>query len=201
MCWCFNDDDLCFFSSSASSAITTKPTSSTTSTTNTSSLFANAAKVQKGGVLPPKKAGYTVCNGMSNHMSNQLIGHFTALSFALGGDGKTSVDMPDAYIINGLQTIVDGNMADVTPTLQNSVPIGKIFDITKLREHIKKANKNATVNVVPFDASLSCSGWLNRMQTTDPKAVQEVMRYIVVPSPLLQSVIDKGQSFPSDLKQ
>ena len=136
----------------------------------------------------PRKASYTVCNGMSN----QLLGHFSALSFAL--DNDSSIAMPDAYIFNRVQSVVDGQMDDITPTAENSIPIGQIFDMEKFRKLITgRGNAANDLHVVPSDESLSCGGWLDRLQKSSPKAFRDAVGAIA-PSPLLQKVIDEGLS-------
>jgi hypothetical protein len=150
----------------------------------TSGLFANASTSFEND---NEKASYTVCNGMSN----QLLGHFSALAFAL--HNNASIAMPDAYIINGVQSVVHGHiMTDITPTAENSIPIGQIFDIEKLRKLINGASNNtADLNVVPSNDSLSCGGWVNRLKKCHPKALRDAVGAIA-PSPVLQKVIDEG---------
>jgi hypothetical protein len=130
--------------------------------TTSGGIFSNAAVLN--AIAAPRKASYTVCNGMSN----QLLGHFSALSFAL--DNDSSITMPDAYIINGVQSVVDGQMDDITPTAENSIPIGQTFDMERFRELITgRGNTANDLHVVPSDKSLSCDGWSNCLQKTVPR--------------------------------
>ena len=120
-------------------------------------IFSNAAVLN--AIAAPRKSSYTVCKGMSN----QLLGHFSALSFAL--DNNSSIAMTNAHISNGVQSIVDGQMDDITPTAENFIPIGQTFDMEKFRKLVTgRGNTANDLRVVPSDESLSCGGWLNRLQ-------------------------------------
>lgn len=114
------------------------------------SLVVNAEENEprSGSSLLPS---YTVCNGMSN----QLLGHFSALSQALM-DNNNKINMPNAYIFNGVQSesTSTGKWEDVLPTSTNSIPLDKVFDINKIRKAIHELSADAKnpidLNVVPI---------------------------------------------------
>ena len=62
---------------------------------------------------------YNICNGLSN----QLIYHAASIANAVNS-GYTHVDIPDYYILNGVQT----SAAFVLPNSQNAAAFGYIFD-------------------------------------------------------------------------
>mgnify|MGYP000302159422 CR=1 FL=1 len=80
---------------------------------------------------------YNVCNGLSN----QLLIHASAIALAIQKKSDTTygkvdvvVQVPDYFIVNGEQS----SDAPILPDTNNSVSLGKVFNITFLQERLEQ---------------------------------------------------------------
>ena len=131
------------------------------------------------------EASYTVCNGMSN----QILGHIASLTSAVYT--KSSLKIPDAFIVDGTQCIDNGRMKNKVPTTENSVSLSKIFALDNIRKFITKNDKSIDLRITPVNEATSCDGWLDRVKSSDPNIFSELLSSIM-PSPLLQKYIRLG---------
>ena len=126
---------------------------------------------------------YNVCNGLSN----QLLIH--AAYIARGKQESQIVQIPDYFIVNGVQTTTK----NVIPTANNSVPFGYAFDRVYFKKRLQEIGVNATF--VSFDFTkpqISCHG-VGMVEHADPLVVRQVLEAFR-PSGRLENVIGQVRS-------
>lgn len=110
---------------------------------------------------------YNICNGLSN----QLLYH--AASIAIAKEQNKPVEIPDHFIVNGVQTSDDS----VLPTTQNSVPFGVAFDGAYFLRSLQELGIRATF--VTFDLThrrpIPCAG-MQSLQNADPDTVRSILQ-------------------------
>lgn len=123
---------------------------------------------------------YNICNGLSN----QLLYH--ASSIALGSKRGYHVEIPDYFIVNGVQKTDD----NVLPSSTNSIPFGVAFDKDYFLSQLEKLNIEASF--VPFDFSakqIACKGMAS-VQSADPRLTQRILSAFR-PSKQMQKIIQR----------
>lgn len=135
---------------------------------------------------------YTVCNGLGN----QLLAHAGNIAYAI--TQKKNILIPNAYIINGAQTMHDEKMRlmDVTPSNSEYAKLSDIFDTDALIQFIESFG--ITAALVPYGdemhANLKCSWSLDR---ADPVIATKVLSSFK-PSPLIGRIVDAVQEGLAD---
>jgi hypothetical protein len=108
---------------------------------------------------------YNICNGLSN----QLLYH--AASISIAKEQKKPVEIPNHFIVNGVQTSDDS----ILPTAQNSIPFNVAFDAAFFLERVQELGIRA--KFVTFDFShrpIPCAG-MQSLQNADPETVRLIL--------------------------
>ncbi|KAL7529399.1 hypothetical protein ACHAXR_006470 [Thalassiosira sp. AJA248-18] len=145
----------------------------------------------KGGgiaVLP----SYQVCNGWSN----QLLGHTAYISRIIEEPNTKEVRIPDAFIINGVQTEPDGEVfKNVFATQENSVPLSSVIDIRHLLDTIRDHSGVNNVCLVPHETVIwlpppedNCN-WLGNLAESNDDLALELLTSIIKPSTRLSQLL------------
>ena len=123
---------------------------------------------------------YNICNGLSN----QLLLHASGIAKAIQSQSSV-VQVPDYFIVNGEQTSDE----QVSPTLQNSVPLSRAFDTELLQRRVQELGirielvrwdkeKENTVHdtmVISATESVACER-LSSLAGTDPELILKVIQ-------------------------
>ena len=130
---------------------------------------------------------YSVCNGFSN----QILGHAGFIASFI--ESGSTVQIPDAYITNGVQTEPDGSGAllNVFATKANSVPLTSIINAKALIQHVREYGGDACF--IPHDMVISkqpkeCS-WLPTLGKASNQLEMDVLDAIQ-PSVALLDIVD-----------
>ena len=121
---------------------------------------------------------YNICNGLSN----QLLYH--AASIAKGKRQRKRIEIPDYFIVNGVQLTT----ANVVPNPFNSIPFGVAFDKDYFLEQLRELDIDAVF--VTFDFSqeqIPCEG-MSAFQKAEPRLTQKILEAFR-PSEQLQRLI------------
>jgi len=89
---------------------------------------------------------YTVCNGFMN----QLLCHAGHLAAAV--KAERCVMIPDVFIVDGTQTIPDGNVLKNTDPTESSIPFGSVFDAETLLRRVRSYGIEA--DLTPYERGL-----------------------------------------------
>jgi len=133
---------------------------------------------------------YTVCNGLGN----QLLAHAGNIAYAI--THKKNLLIPNAYIVNGAQTMhnVNNRLMDVTPSNSEYAKLSDIFDTDALIEFIESFG--ITAALVPYrdetHESLECS-WMKVMSNANPVIATKVLAEFK-PSALIGRIVDTVQA-------
>ncbi|GMH46729.1 hypothetical protein TrVE_jg12152, partial [Triparma verrucosa] len=133
---------------------------------------------------------YTICNGLSN----QLLAHAGNIAYAI--TYELPILVPNAFIVNGVQTVPKKggtSLEDVTPSSSEYVKLSDIFDTDSLVTFIESFGITATL--VPYEenthGTLDCS-WAKFVSIASPTIATEVLSHFR-PSIFVQKVVDYVQ--------
>jgi hypothetical protein len=119
----------------------------------------------EGGGQQQQVYRYNVCNGLSN----QLLYH--AASIALGSKKGQRVEVPNYFIVNGVQT----SDASVLPSRSNSIPFGVAFDKDYFLQKLEVLHIEATFVEFDFTRSqIPCQG-MAVVEKADPRLTQSIL--------------------------
>lgn len=134
---------------------------------------------------------YQVCNGLSN----QLLGHAAYIARIIESKKQLVVNIPNAFIINGVQTEPDGNvLKNVFATKENSVSLSSVIDARNLLDTIRGHGINPCL--VPHEKVVlsgppedNCN-WLGNLVKANDDLALELLNAIRPSDRIKQSLIN-----------